>query len=229
MTSQKKINENGKYKVFVVDDHSLVRQGLTEVINRQDDLIVCGEAESVSSAFEAIDTKKPDIAIIGLIIGFESGIRLIQDLKRFHKKLSILVFSMHDESVYAERCFKAGAMGYVMKEAQSKELISAIREIINNELYVSKKLKKTMLQKILRKTNKKTYSPVEILSNRELEVYHMIGKGLRQREIAEKLNLSIKTIDTYVGNIKEKMKFRGIKEILMHAVRFTNAHSKQPA
>jgi DNA-binding NarL/FixJ family response regulator len=219
MGKYKSQNKKGKHKVFIVDDHPLVRQGLALIINQQTDLTVCGEAGDVSQALSSIADCKPDIAIVDLTLENSSGIRLIEELMHHKAGLSVLVFSMHDESIYAERCLKAGAKGYIMKQEPPAKVLVALRKILNGDIYVSESLGERLLHKIVGNRVEISNSPFESLSNRELEVYQLIGRGLRNREIAEELHLSVKTIETYMEHIKKKMDFKNFHEIIMHAAR----------
>ena len=207
-----------EHKVFIVDDHSILREGLSELINREKDFMVCGEAGNISDALRAIADCEPDVAIVDLALEDGSGIRLIENLVYSHTDLSILVLSMHDESIYAERCFKAGAKGYIMKHEPSGKLISALRKVLKGEVYVSEKLGTRLLNKLAANRNEISNSAFDCLSNREMEIYQLIGNGLKKQEAAEKLNLSVMTVETYIEHIKKKMIFKDIHEFVMHAV-----------
>lgn len=212
-------NKKSKNKVFIVDDHPLVRQGLAMVINQQTDLTVCGEAGDVSEALSSIAHCKPDIVIVDISLEHSNGIRLIEELMHRNADLLVLVFSMHDETIYAERCLKAGAKGYIMKQEPPAKVLVALRKILNGDIYVSENLGKKLLHKFIGNRVEIYNSPFESLSNRELEVYQLIGQGLRNREIAEELHLSVKTIETYMEHIKKKMDFKNFHEIIIHAAR----------
>lgn len=210
-----------KKKIFIVDDHVILREGLSELINRERDLTVCGESENVSNALQAITECKPDIVIVDITLEDGSGIRLIQDLKYYNPGLPVLVLSMHDEFVYAERCLRAGARGYIMKQEPSSKFVSAIRKILNGNIYFSEKLGATVVNKLFSNNAGISNSVLEGLSNRELELYQLIGQGLKKREIAARLNLSIRTIENYMANIKKKMNFEDTHDIVVHAVKST--------
>lgn len=212
-----------KQKVFIVDDHPLVRSGLTDLINRQEDLTVCGEAENVSGAMEAVAAKKPDLVIADLTLGFDSGFRLMENLKCTQRTIPVLVLSMHDESVYAERCLKAGARGYIMKEEKPSNVLTAIRSVLDGKLYISDKLGKNFLLKFVSNKFEACNSPVDVLSNRELEIYNLVGKGLDKHKIAKQLHLSIKTIETYMEHVKKKMKYKDARELMMNAIQWTSS------
>ncbi|MBI5664640.1 MAG: response regulator transcription factor [Nitrospirae bacterium] len=211
-----------KKNVFIVDDHAILREGLSRLINSEEDLTVCGEADNASDAMHAVANSKPDIILVDITLGDGSGIRLIENLAYARPDLPALVLSMHDESAYAERCLKAGARGYIMKQEPSKELLSAIRKVLGGEIYVSDKLNVKLLHRFVKDKFDDSGSPTKALSNRELEVYQLLGQGLKKHEIAEKLNLSVKTVETYIEHIKIKLQLKGTHEVLMHAVKSVN-------
>ncbi len=208
-----------KRKVFIVEDHQVVIEGLTQLLNREQDMTVCGTAGDVSSAEQEIAKCSPDVVITDLTLNDSHGLRLIENLTFNCPGIPVLVLSMHDESVYAERCLTAGARGYIMKQESAAEIIIAIRRILAGEVFVSEKVGARLLQKMVGRKQEKTGLPTEILSNRELEVYEMIGRGMKKSEIADALNLSIKTIETYAEHIKTKMNFKDGHELLMNAVK----------
>ena len=212
-------NKSKKNKVFIVDDHCILREGLTHLINGEEDLMVCGETDNVSDAMQAIEDARPDIAIVDISLGDGSGIRLIENLMYSHPGLLVLVLSMHNESEYAERCLKAGARGYIMKHESSRELLSAISKVLIGEIYVSDKLNVTLLHKFVKNKFESFDSSTKPLSNRELEVYQLLGQGLKKHKIAEQLNLSVKTVETYIEHIKIKLQLKGTHDVLMHAVK----------
>ena len=208
-----------KDKVFIVDDHAILREGLSHLINSEEDLTVCGEADNVTDAFHAVSAAQADIAIVDISLGDGSGIRLIENLTYSNPGLPVLVLSMHDEATYAERCLKAGARGYIMKQESSRELLSAIRTVLNGDIYVSDKLNIQLLHKFARNRFEGLDAPAKPLSNRELEVYQFIGQGMKKHEIAERLNLSVKTVETYIDHIKIKLQLKGTHDVFIHAVK----------
>jgi DNA-binding NarL/FixJ family response regulator len=214
------VNIKQEYKVFLVDDHPLVLEGITRLINREDDLVVCGIANDVPNAVKLIAECEPDIVIVDIALKDSDGFTLIEALQDSHADLPILVFSVHEETVYAEQCIRAGAKGYIIKREPCGKFILAIREILKGSIYVSGKLENSFFSKIHGDIIKYNNSPVEILSPRQLEVYKFYGQGLRNSDIANELNLSVKTIETYVENIKKKMNFSSPHEIVMHAMHF---------
>ncbi len=214
-------NKIQKRKVFIVDDHFILREGLSELINRERDLTVCGESENISNALQAITDSRPDIAIVDITLGDGNGIRLIEELKHYHPGLPVLVLSMHDEVLYAERCFKAGAKGYIMKQEPSGKFISAIRKILNSGIYYSNTISSLITGKLFSDCDKVPAASLEDLSNRELELYQLIGQGMKKQAIAESLNLSPRTIENYMANIKRKMNFDDTHDIIVHAIQST--------
>ncbi len=213
--------KKSKHKVLVVDDHPIVRQGLTQLINQEADFVVCCDAGDIPQALQAIEDCKPDIIIVDISLGHSSGIRLIEDISGNYPGLSILALSMHDESIYAERCLKAGARGYIMKQEPPEKVASALRKIMNGGIFISDKMGTKLLHKFVTSKAEASCSPVELLSNRELEVFQLVGRGLKTRRIAEELNLSVKTIETYIDHIKKKMNFDDSRNLFMHAVQWT--------
>jgi DNA-binding NarL/FixJ family response regulator len=212
-----------KHKVCIVDDHPIVRQGLALLINQESDLNVCCEASDMDSALLSIEDCRPDIAIIDLSLGQESGLRLIENISTNFPFILMLVLSMHDELVYAERCIKAGAKGYIMKQEPPERVIVAIRKVLNGEVYVSETMSEMLIQKFMHGKSRLHDSPVDRLSNRELEVFQLIGQGLKTRTIAGQLNLSVKTIETYIEHIKKKMNFSDSRKLFLNAVQWVSS------
>jgi len=204
--------------VFIVDDHPIVRQGLKLLINQEPDLTVCGEAENADAVLPAIRELKPAIAVIDLSLGHESGIELIKNIRLQHPDLPILVLSMHDESLYAERALRAGARGYIMKQEAPEKVIIAIRQVLQGAIYVSDAMSAKMLNKIIDSRREGSSSPVELLSDRELQVFKLLGSGLSTRQVSEQLHVSMKTVEAYRANIKEKLKFKSSAELVQHAI-----------
>ncbi len=215
-----------KHKVFLVDDHPLLRDGIAQLINRQKDLAVCGEAGNISDALQTIPECRPDIVTVDLTLEDGNGLNLIENLSSSHSTLPILVLSMHDESVYAERCLKAGAKGYIMKREHPQKVLSALRTILDGNMYISDRLESKLLSKLYTDRFETRKSPLDCLTTRELEVYHLIGKGLQKREIAEQLNLRLKTIENYMEHIKKKMHFKNTHETITQAIKFTAENTK---
>jgi DNA-binding NarL/FixJ family response regulator len=213
-------------RVFLVDDHPLVREWLTNLINQQIDLTVCGESETAPQALQAIAAVKPDIAVVDLSLKDSSGIELIKSLKESQPDVAVLVLSMHDESQYAERALRAGARGYVMKRETTRKVIEAIRRILEGRLYVSEKVAESMASHVAqRKSSEPGRSPVEQLSDRELEVFEMLGQGQGTRQIAESLRVSVKTVQAYCARIKDKLNLTSATELLREAIRWNESRN----
>jgi DNA-binding NarL/FixJ family response regulator len=209
-----------KTRVLLVDDHPIVRQGLTQLINRQGDLEVCGEAEDAFAAEEAAAALKPDLAVVDISLKDKDGIDLIKILKARHPQLPILVFSMHEESTYAERALHAGASGYIMKQEGTENLVAAVRRILSGRIYLSEDMESRILQAAVRAGPAKPASLLERLSDRELQVFELTGQGLGTRQIAEKLFLSVKTVETYRAQIKRKMNLNTGMELIKLAIQW---------
>ncbi|MBU6402314.1 MAG: response regulator transcription factor [Verrucomicrobia bacterium] len=209
-----------KRTVFLVDDHPLVREWLTNLIQQQPDLVVCGEAESGPQARQAIVASRPNVAIVDISLKDSSGIELIKDLRQCCPQVAVLVLSMHEESHYAERALRAGARGYIMKRETATKVIAAIRQVLEGRLYVGESLATSMAAQFVAGKTLATGSPAELLSDRELEVFELLGKGRGTRQIAETLGVSIKTVQAYSARIKEKLGLSSATELIREAVRW---------
>ena len=207
-------------RILIVDDHPLFREGLKQMIDRTADLVVCGEAEDATEALKAIATLKPDLVLVDISLGIGSGIDLIKSIKTRYEDLPVLVISMHDESLYAERALRAGAMGYVMKHERGKRVLAAISRVLNGDIYVSEKMATSMLSKLTWGKDEEPVSPVEKLSDRELEVFRMLGQVKGTRQIAEELNLTVATINTFRARIKDKLQLKTSTELAMYAIQW---------
>ena len=206
-----------KSRVLVADDHPLLRAGVSQLINRQEDLVCCGEAHDAASTQTAVATHNPDLLLLDLRLGHGDGLEFIKSLKSQFQNLAILVFSQLDEKLYAERALRAGALGYVMKENATDEVLTAIRTVLNGDLYVSRSIAVLALHKSLRtKTDNKGLG-VENLTDRELQVFQLLGAGMNTRQIAEELSLSQKTIETHRENIKQKLGLQSAPETVRYA------------
>lgn len=209
---------NNKKNVLVIEDHPIVARGLVQLINKQSDLTVCATSSTARSTIEYIKKNNPDMITIDISLKDSSGLELIKDINLQFPNIPILVISMHDESVYAERSIKAGASGYIMKESITKELLKAIYQVLKGKIYLSNKMSSVILNKSIKgEMNKKT-SIIDQLSDRELEVFNYIGNGLTTKEIAKKTNLGIKTIETYKSKIKEKLNLKNSNQLIRYAV-----------
>src|ERR1700678_4550205 len=207
-----------KKTVFVVDDHPLLRQGLALLINREQDLMVCGEAEEAQTAMTEIAAKRPDILIVDISLNGPDGIDLLKNLRTLYPSLPVLILSMHDEAIYAERALRARANGYIMKQEATEKVLIAVRRILNGEVYLSDRMANKMLQQYIGGSPAAIQSRIAALSDRELEVFCLIGEGCGTREIAEELHLSIKTVETYQAHIKEKLSLHSGRELVQHAI-----------
>ncbi len=207
-------------RVFIVDDHPLVRESLASLVQRQPDLTVCGEADSPAAALAGIAAAQPDVAIVDLSLGGRSGLDLIRDLKASHPRVAVLVLSMHDEELFAERALRAGARGYIMKREVTRNVIAAIRRIREGGIVVSERVAESLAARLVRGPATPSASPVDSLSDRELEVFRLVGEGRTTRQIAESLHLSAKTVQAYYARIKEKLGAASGLEMLREAIRW---------
>src|SRR5258706_3638180 len=209
--------KDSRSRILLVDDHAVVRYGIAQLINRQSDLTVCGEEEDASRAMSAISTLKPDLVIADISLKDSSGLELMRNIKAQYSRIPILVVSVHDESIYAEIAFRAGALGYLMKEEALEKILTAIRRVLSGAIYVSDNLAAKMLQQQVRGQTDIHESPVKGLSDRELEVFQLIGGWKKTREIADELHLSIKTIEYYREQIKRKLNLKNAAELTQYA------------
>ena len=212
-----------KHRIFLVDDHPLVREGLTNLINRQDDLIVCGEAEDSSEAIGGIARSRPDVAVIDISLKNESGLELVKNLGNQFPLVALIVLSMHDEALYAERAVRAGARGYVMKRETTKSVLTAIRRVLEGSVYLSERVVNGMARKLSLSDKASVSSPVERLSDRELEIFRLLGQGRTTSQIADDLHLSLKTVQAYCARAKEKFGVSSLAELLRAAIRWEEA------
>src|SRR6266567_7590105 len=204
-------------RVLLVDDHAVVRYGIAQLINREPDLMVCGEEEDAAKALSAIGMLKPDLVIADISLKDSSGLELMRNIKAQYAKLPVLVVSAHDENIYAEIAFRAGALGYLMKDQALDKILIAIRRVLSGAIYVSDALGARMLQQQIRGHTDINQSPVQGLSDREMEVFQLIGQWKKTREIAEELHLSIKTIEYYREQIKRKLNLKSASELTHYA------------
>jgi len=223
---QDKTNEN-KTQVLLVDDHPVVRDGLTTIINQERDLNVCGEADDAHEALKAVTELKPDVVIVDIFLKSSDGIELTKSIKARHPRLSVIVLSVHDESLYAERALLAGAQAYLMKDAASENIVKAIRTVLSGEIYVSNTISKKFLHKIAGDKADTTKTTIENLSDREFEVFRLIGEGHKPSQIAKKLHLSVKTIETYRGRLKEKLNLNSAIELLQYAIKWAKSQGRE--
>jgi DNA-binding NarL/FixJ family response regulator len=212
-----------KSRIFIVDDHPLVREGLTNLINGQDDLIICGEAKDSAQALDGIMKARPDVALIDISLENQSGLELVKQLRNQFPHVALIVLSMHDETLYAERVVRAGARGYVMKHEMSKSVLASIRRVLEGGVYFSERIVNRMARRVSSAGAAAARSPVERLSDRELEIFRLLGKGRTTSQIAEDLNLSLKTVQAYCARAKEKFGVTSLTELLRAAIRWDDA------
>ncbi|MDY7028902.1 MAG: response regulator transcription factor [Spirochaetota bacterium] len=204
-------------RIIIIDDHPIVRKGFAQLINREKDLRVVGEAEDQQSARETIEKTSPDLALVDLTLKESDGLELIKDITVLYPKVKTLVISLHDERVYAERALRAGAKGYIMKSEATENVMTAIRQVLKGSIYLSSDMQERILQQYADKGAEER-SMVDILSDREFEVFQLIGEGLDTRSIAGRLTLSVKTIETYKAHIKNKLNLQSSTELIQRAV-----------
>lgn len=210
-----------KSRVIIVDDHPIFRMGMAELLNQEDDFVICGLAEDIGSARKVIQDNVPDLAIIDITLAGDNGLDLVKELSSERNPLPILVLSMHDEQVWAERAIRAGARGYIMKKEASENVISALRNIRGGKIHVSARIMEKLLDRLQFKTVLSSNRTVDLLTDRELEVFRLLGSGLSSREIAAQMKLGIKTIGTYRDRVKQKLGIKTAAELIRRAVLWT--------
>jgi DNA-binding NarL/FixJ family response regulator len=213
----------GKRRIFIVDDHPLVREGLANLINQQDDLMVCGDAEDAAQALAGLGVTRADLALIDISLKTASGLELVKDVGIHFPLVAVIVLSMHDELLYAERALRAGARGYVMKRETTKDVLTAIRQVLGGDVYVSERVVNAMARRLGSSRKPAAASPVEQLSDRELEIFRLLGQGLTTSQIANDLHLSLKTVQAYCARAKEKFGVNSLSELLRAAIRWEDA------
>lgn len=210
-----------RIRVLLVDDHPITRQGLRALIGQHERFEICGEADGAHQAMEVFGRTKPDVMIADITLRTTNGIELIKNLKALAPGLIVLVVSMHDENIYAERALRAGAQGYLMKHEASEQIITALERIVRGELYLSERIKEKILHRFAQGRAKAMESPIDTLSDREMEVFQLIGGGHSTRQIADRLCLSTKTIDSYREHLKLKLGLDGGAELVRHAIQWS--------
>ncbi|QDU49127.1 response regulator [Gimesia panareensis] len=210
----------GKTRIMIVDDHPIVREGYSRLIEREDNLQVCAEADSKAEALKQIMNDPPDLVIIDISLKDGSGLELIKDIKAQFKQIKMLTVSMHDENLFAERCIRAGALGFVNKQQAPEQLVTAIHRVLSGKVFLSSEITERMICRSIGSENYSEQSPIETLSDRELEVFEQIGLGETTRQIAQKLNLSPKTVETYRENIKHKLNLDNATELIRNAIQW---------
>jgi len=209
-----------KRSVLVIDDHPLLRQGLAMLINQQQDLQVCGEAANIRMAMQCIVQLRPDVVILDISLQGPDGLEVLKTIRATNPDLPVLVLSMHDEAIYAERALRARANGYIMKQEATEKVLVAVRRILDGDVYLSEAMSKKLLQQFIDGTPSVLESRIATLSDRELEVFRLIGEARATREIAEELHLSVKTVETYQAHIKEKLGLKSGRELIQHAIQW---------
>jgi DNA-binding NarL/FixJ family response regulator len=214
------LRKAGATRILLVDDHPIVREGLAESINREPDLMVCAQADGHSEALQAIERAKPELVVVDLMLKNSSGLELIKDIHARWPRMCILVVSMHDEVIYAERVLRAGAHGYITKQEAPRDILLALRRVIAGGIYLNERTASTILARLAARPNARADSIADLLAERELEVFELIGRGLSTREIAGQLRIEIKTVDTYRARIKDKLNLNTSSELLQLAIRW---------
>ncbi len=226
MSAKRHQSRHAKKTVFIVDDHPMMRDGLAQLIARETDLTVCGEAEEAAEALPQIEKLKPDLALVDITLRSSSGLELIKDIALRAPFTAVLVVSMHDESLYAERVLRAGGRGYIMKQEGGKKIIEGIRRVLTGGAYVSDNISARILDSFSGRSQNK--SAVESLTDREFEVFQLIGEGLSTTDMAEKLHVSVKTIEVHRVNIKNKLNIPTAPELIRYAVRWLESGESDP-
>ena len=210
-----------KHRVLIVDDHAMFREGLRQLIDREEDLMVCGDVGCAEEALQGIKKLRPDLVIVDISLSGSSGIDLIKTINNDCEDLPVLVVSMHDESLYAERALRAGAMGYVMKQEPAKTVKKAIRKVLHGEMHLSERMAGSVISRFMRNVDDLPPSPLEKLSDRELEVFQMLGLGKGVRQIAAEMNVTIATVNSFRNRIKEKLQLKSSTEVMLHAFQWS--------
>jgi DNA-binding NarL/FixJ family response regulator len=216
-----------KTRILIVDDHPMTRSGLVHLINHQPEMVVDGEAEDAAQALDLLASKRPDLMLVDITLPGKSGLELIKDVKAMHPDLPMLVLSMHDESLYADRVLRAGARGYISKHEGGDKLMGAIRHVLSGRIYVSESMSAHILEIFSGGQTSIDRSSIQKLSDREFEVFEALGEGLSSHEIAKKLHLSAKTVDAHRANIKTKLKINTTAELISFSARWAATQSKQ--
>ncbi|MGD0191415.1 MAG: response regulator transcription factor [Rhizomicrobium sp.] len=214
-----------EHNIFLVDDHPLLREGLTALLQKSSDLHVCGEAETENDAVSGIRQSNPDVAIVDLSLKEGSGFDLVKTIRQNWPRTQIVVLSMHDERRYAERALRMGARGYVMKSEATANVVQAVREVLDGKLYLSPQMREAFVDRFVDKANPSALSPFDVLTDRELEVFRLLGRGYETRKIATMLDISIKTVQTFCARMKEKLGLENASELLREAVRFSDENA----
>ncbi len=220
MTPRRKSPRPPPKTILIVDDHPMMREGLAQLIGHEKDLQICGEAGDAHEGFDKANTLKPDLVLTDITLPGKSGVEFIKDLKAAQPDARVLVISMHDEALYVERVLRAGARGYIMKQEGGRKIMEAIRHVLDGRIYVSEKMSAKILEIFSGARPEAAASPLEKLTDREFEIFQLIGKGLSTLQMAEHLHVSPKTVEVHRANIKAKLNFKTAPELLRHAVRW---------
>jgi DNA-binding NarL/FixJ family response regulator len=207
-------------RILIVDDHPITRYGLIQLINREQDLVVCGDAESAPQALAAMKSARPDLVLADITMPGKSGLEFIKDVQVQHPGVAVLAVSMHDEGIYAERVLRAGGRGYIMKNEGGEKILQAIRQVLQGQVYVSKSMATALLEGLTRPHSRVSEAAPGALSDREFEIFQLIGQGLSAGQIAQRLHLSVKTVETHRQHIKQKLKLPSATEVIRQAVRW---------
>ena len=215
--------KTARKRILIVDDHPMMREGLAQLIEQEKDLEVCGQSDTARQALELAGKCDPDLVLADITLPDKNGLELIKDLQAMRPGTQVLVISMHDESLYAERVLRAGGRGYIMKQEGGKKLMQAIRQVLEGRVYVSERMSAAILE-VLSGGKSSAGSPVQQLTDREFEVFQLIGQGLDMKAIADRLHLSVKTAEVHRTNIKQKLRLRSVGEVIRHAVRWIESN-----
>ena len=221
---------NSRARVFLVDDHPMVREHLSALLGREADLTVCGEADDAPAALSRIKELQPDLVIMDISLKHSNGLELLKNLKAVDAEIPVLVLSMHDESLFAARALRAGALGYITKEEASKKILLAVRRVLAGQVYLSEQMSDRMMKRMVGGQPEGTGSPMEVLTDRELEVFQMIGRGMATRRIAEELRIGVKTVESYRARIKDKLYLNDGTQLVQQAVQWAQSNEgKSPS
>ncbi len=220
-------NTNSAKRILIIDDHPMLRKGLAQLINNEPELKVGAEADNARQAIDAVSKQPFDLALLDISLPDKSGLELIKDLRVLQPDLPVMVFSMHDEMIYAERVLRAGGRGYIMKQEGGETFLAAVRQVLSGQIYVSEKMATRILEIFSGRQSDNTKSPVRKLSDREFEVFQLVGQGIGTRAIAERLHLSVKTVEVHRANIKEKLGLKTATELIRQAVRWLDSQGQR--
>jgi DNA-binding NarL/FixJ family response regulator len=227
MTQKKKIIAPQATKILLVDDHPMMREGLGQIIGSEPDLVVCGEAENAFQALELVGKLKPDLVLADITLPDKSGLELVKDIQAMHPNTPVLVISMHDEALYAERVLRAGGRGYIMKHEGGKKIMQGIRQVLSGQIAVSEKMSARILEIFSGRRTESARSPVENLTDREFEVFRHIGEGVSTKKIAEQMRISAKTVEVHRMNIKAKLNLQTMAELIRYSVRWMESQPNE--